>query len=336
MSSTPFEILDVWAHVTPAEYFQRIDKLLDGPEVSARIRGQVGWRHVFPALFDLDARWRAIEGIDGYRQILVLAVPPVEELGGPDLCNDLARLANDEMALLVRSHSDRFAGFCASLPLNDTEASLAELERAMGDLGALGAQIYTPVAGRPLDDPRIEPLFAKLDALNGAAWLHPTRGQVTADYETESASRYGLWFALGWPYETSLALARLVFSGIVGRYPELPFITHHGGGGMIHQFPERVVELAMLEMENVTEDTERELVEQLGTFYADTVVDRDAGLRSSFDFFGIERILFATDMPFGAPTMVADRIAQVHRLGLPDDQARAVFAGNARRVLRLD
>jgi aminocarboxymuconate-semialdehyde decarboxylase len=330
------EILDVWAHVLPGRYFERLDAIRAGPEPSPRIRGQLEWHHVFSALVDLDARRRAIEGIENYRQILVLGVPPLEELGDASLTTELARLANDEMAGLVRSHPDLFAGFAASLPLNDVEASLAELERAMGELGALGAQLYTPAVGRPLDDPIFEPLLAKLAGLGGAVWLHPTRGQATPDYETEPESRYGLWFALGWPIETTVALARFVFSGVVARYPELPFITHHGGGGLVHQFPERVVELAMLEMEGaLSEESECRLVGQLQTFYADTVVNRDAGLLSSFDFFGVEHMLFATDMPFGAPAMVHDRIAQIHRLGLSDEDARAVFAGNARRVLRL-
>jgi aminocarboxymuconate-semialdehyde decarboxylase len=327
------EILDVWAHVVPERYFRRIDPLLDA---SPRIRGQGGWLQYFTALYDLEARRRLLDGLDDYRQILVLAIPPIEELGEPELRAELARLANDELAELVRSDPQSFAGFAAALPLNDVGASVLELERSIRELGALGALVYTPIAGQPLDDPRFEPLFATLAERGGAVWLHPTRGRVTPDYESEPASKFGLWFALGWPNETTVAIARLVFSGIVARYPQLPIIAHHGGGGMIHQFPHRIVELAMLELEGVTEQTEPDLIRQLRSFYADTFVESDAGLRSSFDFFGVDHMLFGTDMPFGAPTMVADRVAQVHRLGLTEEETRAVLAGNARRVLGLD
>src|SRR5262249_42024623 len=141
----------------------------------------------FPALSDLDQRRRAIDGIENYRQVLSLGIPPIEELG--DGASELARLGDDEMAELVRSHPDRFVGFAAGLPLNDIEASVDELKRAVGDLGALGAQLHTPVSGRPLDDKSFEPLFETLAALGVAVWIHPTRGKTEkVDYETEDAS----------------------------------------------------------------------------------------------------------------------------------------------------
>jgi aminocarboxymuconate-semialdehyde decarboxylase len=320
-------LLDVWAHIVPPKYFERVDSLLSGSGDGGGI--QHVWLHEFPALVDLDLRWHALDGIDDYQQILTLAVPPIEELGDREVCSELARLANDEMAELVRSH-DRFAGFAAALPLGDVDASMEELERAMHDLGALGVQIYSNVAGHPIDDPRFGPVFAKVADLRGAIWLHPARGEAIADYATESSSRFGLWWALGWPYETSLAMARLVYSGVIARHPELPFLTHHGGG-MVPQFPDRLVDLAADEVQTDAEA----LTDQLRTFYADTVLGATAALQNSIAFFGIDRIVFATDMPFGPPTLVRDRIADVDRLHLSEDDARRVFADNARLLLGL-
>jgi aminocarboxymuconate-semialdehyde decarboxylase len=147
------------------------------------------------------------------------------------------------MAELVRSHPDRFLGFAAGLLLNDVDASVAELERVVVELGALGVHLYAPVSGRPLDEPGFEPLFEMLAGLGVAIWLHPTRGKAEkVDYQTEDASQFGIWFALGWPWESSVAMARLVFSGLVSCYPGLPIITHHGGGFVLH-FPDRLVAL---------------------------------------------------------------------------------------------
>src|SRR5581483_9286589 len=101
----------------------------------------------------------------------------------------------------------------ASLPRNGVDESLRELDRATSELGALGGQLFTNVGGVPLDDPRFEPLLARFETLGRAIWLHPTRNANWSDYPTESTSDYGLWWSLGWPYETAAALSRLVYSG---------------------------------------------------------------------------------------------------------------------------
>src|SRR5262245_41650965 len=100
-----------------------MESITSGPRVSRRILGYRPWIHEDPALIDLDARWRTIDPFGDYRQILTLAVPPLEELGGPVLALELARAANDELADLVARHPDRFAGFTAALPMNDPQAA---------------------------------------------------------------------------------------------------------------------------------------------------------------------------------------------------------------------
>jgi aminocarboxymuconate-semialdehyde decarboxylase len=327
-------ILDGYAHILPRGYFDRVVRIMGDARVSPRVQGYQPWLQYFAALADLDERWRSMEGIEGYRQIVTLAVPPVEELGPPELTVELARRANDELAELVAAHPDRLAGFAAGLPLNDVDASLEELRRAVDELGALGAQVYTSIGGRPVDDPRFAPVFAEVARRGRAVWLHPTRGLTRPDYESETESRYGVWFSVGWPYETTVAMMRLVFSGIVTRHPDLPIITHHGGG-MIPQFSERLVELAIDEARIEHPEFDYSIGDQFRRFYADTVLGTPGALRSSIEFFGLERILFATDAPFGPPALIPDKIAYVQGLGLSEEDAESVFSGNARRVLRL-
>src|SRR5260370_15194502 len=155
-------------------------------------------------------------------------------MGAPEIGAELARLANEEMADLVRRHPDRFVGFACALPLNDTEASLQELERAISDLGALGAQVFTNVQGTPLDHPSLEPILARLEMLDRAMWLHPTRNATWRDYPTETESNYGLGWSIGWPYETAPPLPRLGYSGILESHPHLKRIAHHGAGMVPH------------------------------------------------------------------------------------------------------
>ena len=295
-----------------------------------------------PVLTDLDARWRAMDQIERlepagpYRQVLVLAVPPLEEVGPPEVAAEFARIANDEMADLVRRFPDRFVGFAAALPLSDVEASLRELDRALTELGALGAQLYTNVLGAPLDEARLEPLFTRLEAAGRAVWLHPTRSAAWADYPTERTSDYGLWWSLGWPYETSACMARLVYSGVFDTYPGLRVITHHAGAMVPHfagrlasplEDPDRAAILAGLD---------RDPMDYFRGFYADTAMfGATHAVRCAVEFFGADHVLFGTDMPLGGPNVVADTIADIEALDLPDADEAAIFGGNARRVLRI-
>jgi aminocarboxymuconate-semialdehyde decarboxylase len=326
--------IDAFAHILPAAYLARLEKHLESTLGAEQLRyyreGVFGFD---PALTDLDARWRALEPFGDLAQVLVLAVPPLEEVGPPRVAAEFARFANEEMADLVSRHPDRFAGFAAALPLNDVEASIAEMERSAKDLGALGFQLFTNINGRPLDDPRFDPLLSRAEELDRTFWLHPTRNARWPDYPTEQESDFGLWWSLGWPYETGAALSRLVYSGRMEAHPGLRMIAHHGAG-MVPHFASR---LAMGPGARQTRAAlARPPLDYFGRFYADTALFGAAhAIRCVIDFFGIEQVLFGTDMPLGGPTVTAETIADLESLGLPEDGLAKVFAGNAARVLGL-
>src|SRR5918994_4224622 len=146
--------VDVFNHIFPKLFFERLQ------EVTVN-KGAIKWWLNIPFLHDIEVRFRTLEefGPD-YRQILSLSAPPIESIN-PDrqITIDLARLANDSMAGLVDAYPERFPGFIASLPLNYPDDSVAELERAVNDLGALGVQLFSNVNGLPLDDERFFALF---------------------------------------------------------------------------------------------------------------------------------------------------------------------------------
>jgi aminocarboxymuconate-semialdehyde decarboxylase len=215
--------IDIFPHISPRKYFDRLIKAAPaGLTMQKRISG-------VPVLIDLEQRFRIMDRYPDYAQVLTLAAPPLEAAAGPAGSPDLARVANDEMAELVRRHPDRFPGFVASLPMNNPEAAVKEIDRALDDLGATGVQIYSNVAGRPLDLPEYQPIFARMAQRDLPIWIHPTRPDKVADYAGEPRSKWDLWWAFGWPFETSIAMGRLVFSGLFDRHPAIKIITHHMG-----------------------------------------------------------------------------------------------------------
>jgi len=226
--------IDVFNHILPRLFFEQLQKVTVDKGAIKR------WLNI-PFLHDLDVRFRMLEEFGGdYRQILSLSSPPIESIN-PDrhITIDLARLANDSMADLVRLHPDRFPSFVASLPLNHPDESVAELERAVNELGAIGVQLFSNVNGLPLDDERFRALFEACDRLRCPIMLHPARGAGFADYSSESKSKYEIWWTFGWPYETSVAMQRLVFSGVFDRLPDIKIVAHHLGA-MVPYFEGRV------------------------------------------------------------------------------------------------
>lgn len=325
--------IDAFAHILPRGYLDRLEPVLERVLSPSRLRYyRKGVFYFDPTLTDIGARKRAVERFGDYSQVLVLAVPPLEETS--EAAPELARLANEEMAALVTKHPDHFVGFAAALPLNDVEASVGELDRAVKDLGALGAQLFTNVLGVPLDDPRFEPVLARVESLRRFAWLHPTRSAATPDYATEQESDYGLWWSLGWPYETAAALSRLVYSGTMERHPDLRVLAHHGGG-MVPHFAAR---LAMGPgYRQVKDKLPRPPLDYFKRFYADTALfGAPHAVRCVLDFFGADHVLFGTDVPLGPPESVALTIADIDSCGVPAADAERVYSRNAEALLGVD
>src|SRR5438034_1540927 len=168
--------IDVFPHILPRRFY---DRLL---EVAPRSGLMVKRVSNIPVMIDLDKRFAIMDRHEGYRQVLTLAAPPLEAIAGPDVTPDLAKLANDEMATIVQQHPDRFPAFVAQLPMNNPDAAVREIDRAINDLGATGVQIYTNVAGRPLDMPEYQPIFARMAPRDPPIWMPPTRPPTFADY----------------------------------------------------------------------------------------------------------------------------------------------------------
>jgi aminocarboxymuconate-semialdehyde decarboxylase len=331
--------IDIFNHVFPKRFFERyISSGAAGKEIGKRMANAT-------LSVDLDYRFRILDEFGDVRQIITLGQPPIEMLGGPAESPAVAREANDGLADLVARHPDRFIGFGASLPLNNPDASLEEMRRAIDQLGAKGVMIYTNVAGKPLDAPEFQPLFEEAARRDVPIWLHPARGASMADYRSEETSAFEIWWALGWPYETSAAMARLVFSGLFDRHPDLTIITHHLGG-LVPYLEGRVgygwdqlgARTSTVDYSMLLRSMKKRPIDYFRQFHADTAMfGATAATRCGIEFFGVDRVLFASDMPFD-PTpglYMRETIRVIDSLDLDDAQRRAIYSGNARRVLRL-
>jgi predicted TIM-barrel fold metal-dependent hydrolase len=326
--------IDIYCHIVPMKYKQALYQKVASPRVKETIEAN-------PTLFDLDARFRILDTY-GCVQVLTLGLPPVETIGGLKEAAELARIANDEVAELVAKYPDRFVAGVASLPMNDLDAALQEADRAIRDLALKGVQIFSSINGKPLDSPEFSPLYEKMVSYNLPIWLHPGRGARTPDYPSEKMSKYQIWSIFGWPYETSAAMTRLIFSGTLERYPSLKIITHHCGA-MVPYFAERISCSYDFTEERLKEPVKQNLtkapVEYYRMFYNDTAVSGSrSALMCAYDFFGPDHILFGTDMPFDnelGSRLVRQTIESVERMDVPDSVKRKLFEENARKLLGL-
>jgi predicted TIM-barrel fold metal-dependent hydrolase len=337
--------IDIFPHIFPKDFFDRMMQIAEGnPGLKANIKR---WLHI-PVLWDLDARLKMMDRFKGYKQVLTLSLPAIEYLAGPSESPALARLANDGMAKIVADHPQYFPAFVASLPMNNVPAALEEMDRAIGDLGAKGVQIFTNVNGRPLDEPEYYPIFERMVKKHDLPiWVHPVRTAKFADYPGEPKSKYEIWWLFGWPYETSAFMARLVFSGMMEKLPGLRIITHHLGA--MAPFFDARIGLGMDQLGSRTADEDytailkrmaKRPVDYFKMFYADTSVNGSAAaIRCGLDFYGQDHVLFGTDCPFdpeGGPMFIRESIRAIDSLKLKEGDARKMYFGNAIKMLRLE
>ncbi len=333
--------IDIFNHVFPRRYFDRMMEVAGNhKDMGKRVRS-------VPMLVDLDERFRVMDrfGAD-YRQILSLGAPPLEVLANPEVSVELARIANDGMAELCDRHPERFPGFVASLPMNNPKAALGECKRAIDTLGARGVQVYSNAAGKPLDAPEFSPIFDAMAGYDLPIWMHPARGADFSDYKTEPKSKYEIWWTFGWPYETSVAMARLVFSGLFDRHPGIKIITHHMGG-MVPYFEGRVgpgwdqlgTRTSDEDYTVLLKKLKKRPFDYFKMFYADTAVFGSvSATRCGLDFFGVDNVLFASDAPFDpekGPMYIRETIKIIDGLDISADERDRIYCRNAQRLLKL-
>jgi uncharacterized protein len=330
--------IDAFTHLFPMKFVERLQEIVPDKGVIKR------WLNV-PMLWNVEARLRMIDSFPDYQQIISNAQPPIEVLASVEDSPDLARIANDGFADLCRRYPGHFPAFVASLPMNNPAAAVAEIDRVV-EMGARGVQLFASVNGKPLDRPEFYPVFERMAHHDLPIWLHPSRGPKVPDFSAEQKSHYEIWLVLGWPFETSAAMAHLVFSGIFDKLPHLKIIAHHMGA-MIPFFEGRVGP-GWDQLGSRTSDEDygalltslkKRPLDYFRMFYADTALfGAQSATRCGLDFFGAARCVFASDCPFdpeGGPMFVRDTIAVIEKLDISDDDRRLIYSDNITSLMRL-
>ena len=204
-----------------------------------------------------------------------------------------------------------------------------EMERAIKQLGLKGFSLASNIVGKPLDN--FEPFWAAAEELNVPIYIHPRHPQGYSGriYEKD----YNLAQIYGWPYETVLSLARMVLSGIIKRHPRLNIVAHHAGGGMIPFFMGRLLD--GIADKQAAED----ILRQFKLIYYDTAVGLNApAIRLAFDVLGTERMVFGSDVPWGANSgsvRLEGYLKAIRSMGLPQKVTDAIFADNIHRIIKI-
>ena len=324
--------IDIFPHILPKKYMEALPNF---PEKKSII-------DVTPAISDLEFRFRIMDKYD-VMQVLTPAYPPIEDVADPAKAADLAKLANDELAELVTKYPDRFVGAVACLPMNNIDAALKEVDRAISELRLKGVLIYVPTNDKPPDSPEFMPLYEKMAQYNLPIWLHPRRSADYPDYRTTEKSMYSIYHVFGWPYETTAAMAHFVFGGIFDKFPNLKIITHHAGA-MVPYFEQRIrcfydkaeMNLGLEYLQGLTKAP----IDYFKMFYNDTATSGSMpGLMCAYAFFGADHLLFGTDMPLGDSQrgfrITRQIIEAIEQMDIPDADKKKIFEDNARQLLRL-
>ncbi len=332
--------IDVFCHLMPKKYAELA--MNESPNKS----------HMFvralkmQAMSDMDYRMEVMKQFPGYKQIPNIVSPPVELFAGPDKSPQIAAVGNDEIKKITEEYPEYYEGFIAGIPFNNVSASVDEIKRCKA-MDAKGVQIYTHMNGEAIDQEKFWPIYEICEKLDLPILLHPVGGQLVPEYPTETRSKYELWFTIGWPYQTTVAMSRLAFSGIFEDFPNIKIITHHVGA-MIPMLEGRIENGLKLYGTRTAPELKEELtktkmkgnpLDTFKKFYADTASFGSASaVRAGIDFFGVNHILFASDMPFDpeqGPGYINRTLKCINELNLEEADCTAILSGNAERLFHL-
>jgi uncharacterized protein len=321
------EKIDFFCHILPPKYNEAFVK-----------NGVRGYNYqansIRPQLANLELRLKTFDKFEGLKQVLTLGAPGIES-AFPNDSVDMARLANDGMAEIVNKYPDRFVAAIASLPMDNVDAALREAERAFKDLKCRGIQVFSSVNGKPLDSPEFLPIYEMMTRYDLPILIHPGKEVNIPDYPGEKASKYALFVQFAWPFETTLALGRLVYSGVMEKYPTLKIVSHHCGA-MLPFFSARIQPVAAAGEGNIMKLT-KPPEEYFKKIYGDTVLGANtSAMMCGYSFFGADHMVFSTDYPYpGADLGVEAVIKGIEGMSITNEEKAKIFSKNVRQLLKL-
>ncbi len=324
--------IDIHAHFVPEGYLRLIEtegeargiRLRPGPDGPLILVGQTPIGPITAHYHDLELRLKTMDA----QRVTVHALslmPPMVYWADGALGIRLARLVNDAMAGAARLHPDRFV-FLATLPMQDPEAAVSEVDRAVTQLGCRGIYLGTNVRGKELTDPSFLPVFGRIHALGVPIFLHPLNV-----IGAERLTNHYLHNLLGNPFDTAVAAANLIFSGFLDRFPKLNICLPHAGGAL----PYLIGRLNHgWKVRQECRALKKPPSSYLRRFTYDTISHAPESLRYLIKLVGVDRVMMGSDycfdMGYERPVEVVTRLRGLTRA----DRAKILY-GNAARLLRL-
>ena len=324
-------IIDFHNHYYPPKYMQALQSGASSIKVTVDSEGNPVLH--YPGDYnvavrghrDLAYRQEVLDSQGVSLQVLTLTTPGTH-VESPATAVQLASLVNDEFKEAMDTRGHHFTAL-ATLPLNDPAASVKELDRAIAQLGMRGAMLFSNVNGVALSDRRFWPMYELANDRGAVLYIHPEH-----PVGVEAMMDYWLMPLVGFLFDTTLAAASLVFSGVVERFPRIRWALCHLGGA-IPYLAERL-DRGFHAFKDCRAHIQRPPSTYLRDFYYDTVNFNLAALQLAVSFAGPERILAGSDYPhqIGSIPSMLDAIG---RLPVSDDERAGIYGRNAARLLGL-
>lgn len=336
--------IDAFTHVMPKGYLARLERAAAGTKMGSFISAITS-----PGLYDLDARIRVMDefGID--QQVITLSSPPIEAaVENPKQAAELAVVANDEIAEMAARYPARFIPV-GTIAMNNMDAAVKETERCLRDLGMKGILIYSNARRRAIDHAEFFPFYSMMAKAGLPIWIHPARGLDYADYVDETESKYEIAMAIGWAYETTLAMTRLVFSGVFEQCPGIKFVIHHAGA-FVPLLEKRLAGIYSpnrpgadftykVAATGATAKLKKAPIDYFRMFYTDTVGHGSTvAVVAAYAFFGVSKLLFGTDSPFdfdNGREFTREHLGVIDNLMICPEEKELIYAGNFERLIGL-
>ena len=326
------KIIDFHNHFYPPEYLQAIQtgpsnvKVTFDAEKNPLLHYPGDYNIAVPGHRDIAYRETVLQKIGIDKQVLTFTSPGTH-LESAARAAALAQMVNDALAKIKDTRRDRFTAL-ATLPLNDPAASAKEFERATSELGFKGVMLFSNVNGVALSDERFWPLYERANELSAVFYIHPIH-----PVGVEAMLDYWLMPLLGFTFDTTLAAAKLVFSGVVARFPKIKWVLAHLGGA-IPYLAERL-DRGYYAFADCRKNIHRPPSEYLKELYYDSVNFDVNALQLAIDFAGVDHLVAGSDYPHQIGSL-EKMLGSIEALSLSPEAKAKILGKNTTGLLGLD